>query len=102
MVVLVVGSALGCEQRGAVVFEHAIRVHGARLYWQGEETMNPEFWLNRWQRSELGWHEDEFNRHLAEHWPSLQLPSDAPVLVPLCGKSLDILWLPRSTAREVR
>ncbi|WP_462321064.1 thiopurine S-methyltransferase [Halochromatium sp.] len=55
--------------------------------------MSPEFWLNRWRRSELGWHEDEINRHLAEHWPSLQLPRDARVLVPLCGKSLDMLWL---------
>ena len=55
--------------------------------------MNAEFWLNRWRRSELGWHEGEINRHLAEHWPSLQVSRDARVLVPLCGKSLDMLWL---------
>lgn len=55
--------------------------------------MTPEFWLNRWQRNKLGWHEDGVNRHLAEHWPSLELPEDARVLVPLCGKSLDLLWL---------
>jgi thiopurine S-methyltransferase len=55
--------------------------------------MTPDFWLNRWQRSELGWHEDEINRHLAEHWPRLALPSKTAVLVPLCGKSLDMLWL---------
>ncbi|MBK5939314.1 thiopurine S-methyltransferase [Halochromatium roseum] len=55
--------------------------------------MTPEFWLNRWQRSELGWHEDEINRHLAEHWPRLELPKGTAVLVPLCGKSLDMLWL---------
>ncbi|NEX16880.1 MAG: thiopurine S-methyltransferase [Halochromatium sp.] len=55
--------------------------------------MTPEFWLNRWQRGELGWHEEEINRHLAEHWSSLEVPNKAPVLVPLCGKSLDMLWL---------
>lgn len=55
--------------------------------------MTPDFWLNRWRRSELGWHEDEINRHLAEHWPSLGVHHQARVLVPLCGKSLDMLWL---------
>ncbi len=55
--------------------------------------MTPDFWLNRWLRSELGWHEDEINRHLAEHWPSLEVDQQARVLVPLCGKSLDMLWL---------
>jgi thiopurine S-methyltransferase len=30
---------------------------------------------------------------LAQHWPSLELPNDARVFVPLCGKSRDILWL---------
>ncbi len=55
--------------------------------------MTPEFWLNRWQRNKLGWHEDGVNRHLAEHWSSLELPEHARVLVPLCGKSLDLLWL---------
>ena len=55
--------------------------------------MNPEFWHNRWQSGEIGWHEDDINRHLAEYWPRLNLPTDTRVLVPLCGKSLDLLWL---------
>jgi thiopurine S-methyltransferase len=55
--------------------------------------MTPEFWLNRWRRSELGWHEEEINRHLARHWPDLGLARHARVLVPLCGKSRDMLWL---------
>lgn len=33
------------------------------------------------------------DRHLRELWPQLGLPSDGRVLVPLCGKSLDLLWL---------
>jgi thiopurine S-methyltransferase len=55
--------------------------------------MNPEFWQQRWQRGELGWHEDDFNRHLSEHWPGLDVAPAARVFVPLCGKSLDMLWL---------
>lgn len=55
--------------------------------------MNPEFWQQRWQRGEIGWHSDEINRHLAEHWPALGAPAGGLVFVPLCGKSLDMLWL---------
>ena len=31
--------------------------------------------------------------NLERHWPALGLRPDAAVLVPLCGKSLDLLWL---------
>ncbi|MGB5832472.1 MAG: thiopurine S-methyltransferase [Thiohalocapsa sp.] len=55
--------------------------------------MNAQFWHQRWQRGELGWHDDGFNRHLAEYWPSLSLPAQTRVFVPLCGKSLDMVWL---------
>lgn len=55
--------------------------------------MNPEFWHERWQRGEIGWHLDQVNAHLAEHWPRLGLPPGGQVLVPLCGKSRDLLWL---------
>ncbi len=55
--------------------------------------MTPEFWHQRWQRGEIGWHSDAINRHLKEYWPVLTVPPAARVLVPLCGKSLDMLWL---------
>jgi len=55
--------------------------------------VTPEFWRLRWQRGELGWHEDAFNRHLSEHWPGLEVTPTRQVFVPLCGKSLDMLWL---------
>jgi thiopurine S-methyltransferase len=54
--------------------------------------MEPEFWLERWQRGETGWHRDEINRHLRDFWPRLGLPPGQRVLVPLCGKTLDLLW----------
>jgi thiopurine S-methyltransferase len=55
--------------------------------------MTPEFWHQRWQRGEIGWHSEVFNRHLTDHWPSLGIGAEASVLVPLCGKTLDMLWL---------
>lgn len=55
--------------------------------------MDNQFWLDRWNRREIGWHLDEINSHLEEHWPGLGLDREALVFVPLCGKTLDLLWL---------
>lgn len=55
--------------------------------------MDPEFWHHRWEQGEIGWHKTEINLHLSRHWPSLALDAGSRVLVPLCGKSLDLLWL---------
>jgi len=55
--------------------------------------MTPEFWHQRWQHGETGWHQDEVNLHLQEHWPRLGVRPGEKVFVPLCGKTLDLLWL---------
>ena len=55
--------------------------------------MTPEFWLKRWQHGETGWHLPEINVHLQEFWPDLGLAPETLVFVPLCGKTLDLLWL---------
>lgn len=55
--------------------------------------MEPSFWHERWQRSEIGFHEGNANANLVQFWSSLSLQPDERVLVPLCGKSLDMLWL---------
>jgi thiopurine S-methyltransferase len=55
--------------------------------------VTPEFWHQRWQCGETGWHSADINRHLADCWPGLGVAAGARVLVPLCGKSLDMLWL---------
>jgi thiopurine S-methyltransferase len=55
--------------------------------------MDPAFWLERWERNEIGFHQPEINTHLQEFWPRLGLPADSRVFVPLCGKSRDLLWL---------
>ena len=51
------------------------------------------YWLRKWDEQDIGFHHDEINSHLIEYFPTLQLPKGARVLVPLCGKSNDMLWL---------
>ena len=55
--------------------------------------MKPDFWLERWQRSEIGFHQRDINTSLQAYWPRLGLPDASTVFVPLCGKSRDMLWL---------
>ena len=55
--------------------------------------MGREFWLTRWAKKQIGFHQGSYNRALIEHWPALGVSERAAVLVPLCGKSLDMRWL---------
>jgi thiopurine S-methyltransferase len=48
-----------------------------------------EAWLERWREGRIGWHEDAGNASLKKHWRA----SGRTVLVPLCGKSVDLVWL---------
>ena len=50
-------------------------------------------WLERWVRHDIGWHHEEYNPHLLNHWQLIDLPEGSRVLVPLCGKSRDMVWL---------
>ena len=51
------------------------------------------FWHDRWENQLTGWHRAEYNDLMVKHWHSLNAPDGSEVLVPLCGKSLDMLWL---------
>jgi thiopurine S-methyltransferase len=55
-------------------------------------TVNQD-WLNRWQEGNIGWHHQEFNPHLLGFWQALGVTAGCRVLVPLCGKSHDMVWL---------
>jgi len=54
--------------------------------------MNPEFWHQRWQANQIGFHQSTPTPLLLRHWPSLDVPAGAQVFVPLSGKSLDMAW----------
>ncbi len=48
-----------------------------------------ENWLERWETGRTGWHEPDGNLNLQTHCTWM----DRRVLVPLCGKTPDLLWL---------
>ncbi|HEY9281124.1 MAG TPA: thiopurine S-methyltransferase [Eoetvoesiella sp.] len=55
--------------------------------------MDADFWLERWRDGQTHFHQGRVTPLLQKYWPSLSLPSGSCVLVPLCGKSLDMIWL---------
>jgi thiopurine S-methyltransferase len=55
--------------------------------------LQPEFWHDRWRTGQIGFHQSAVDRHLEQYWPDLGLAHGSRVFVPLCGKSLDLLWL---------
>jgi thiopurine S-methyltransferase len=57
-----------------------------------EPTMDPTFWHARWQDGQIGFHLDRPNPMLLRHAAALPA-TGTRVLVPLCGKSLDLRWL---------
>lgn len=63
--------------------------------------MEASFWHAKWEKSEIGFHQDDVNPLLLEHFGALSLPAGSRVFVPLCGKTRDILWLLESGYRVV-
>lgn len=65
--------------------------------------MEISFWHERWEREEIGFHRDQINPRLSEFFsklPELSL-KQSTILVPLCGKSLDLLWLSKRFASVI-
>lgn len=55
--------------------------------------MHHDFWHQRWQNQQIGFHQGEVNPFLLAHFQALGLQVGMRVFVPLCGKSLDMHWL---------
>ncbi|MGE4349339.1 MAG: thiopurine S-methyltransferase [Candidatus Berkiella sp.] len=55
--------------------------------------MHKEFWHNRWQKNEIGFDQAQPNTLLKNYFHHLKLKPDARIFVPLCGKSVDMVWL---------
>lgn len=50
-------------------------------------------WQQSWRDKQIPFHLRHVHPLLVRCWANLGLASDARVFVPLCGKSLDIMWL---------
>ena len=55
--------------------------------------MDPDFWHNRWEAGQTGFHQGKPNAFLVDHLNALNLPDGARMFLPLCGKTHDIAWL---------
>jgi thiopurine S-methyltransferase len=59
--------------------------------------MDLNFWQDRWENDETGFHQTGLNPYLAyfygEKGPAIDARSSLKIFVPLCGKSMDMHWL---------
>ena len=52
-----------------------------------------DFWTDKWAGGQIGFHEEDVNPTLAKHFSAFMGPGKHRVLLPLCGKTVDLLWL---------
>jgi thiopurine S-methyltransferase len=57
--------------------------------------VEPEFWHEIWAQEKIGFHQHDFNKHMQSFIGRLGLRPGENIFVPLCGKSLDLIWLMR-------
>jgi thiopurine S-methyltransferase len=55
--------------------------------------MEKEFWINKWKNHDIGFHKLDINENLIKFFPRLKLINNQHIFVPLCGKTLDLMWL---------
>ena len=55
--------------------------------------MESSFWHKCWERNTLSFHQSDVHPLLTQYLPKLVFPSDTHVFVPLCGKTLDMVYL---------
>jgi len=55
--------------------------------------MEDQYWLNKWQTNDITFHEENINAELIAYISELKLKPGDNILIPLCGKTKDMLWL---------
>lgn len=63
--------------------------------------MEISYWQSRWNKGKTGWQMEDVYPLLPKYWPKMNVSPGAVVLVPLCGKSLDMIWLAEQGYRIV-
>ncbi len=55
--------------------------------------MDKDFWHEKWQTNDIGFNQPQPNQLMQRYFPTLHLKPGNRVFVPLCGKSIDMIWL---------
>ncbi len=55
--------------------------------------MEASFWIEKWNQGQIGFHQNKYQDKLVKYFPLFQPKAGQKVLVPLCGKSKDMIWL---------
>jgi thiopurine S-methyltransferase len=63
--------------------------------------MEKSFWLKNWEENQIGFHMDAFNELLLAHIEKFNLKKESSIFVPLCGKSLDLIYLAKFGHRVI-
>lgn len=63
--------------------------------------MDAQFWHERWENNQIGFHQPEGNTALRRHAQRFGSLAGRRVFVPLCGKSVDMLWLAAQGAEVI-
>lgn len=55
--------------------------------------MDKDYWYQKWQSKNIGFNQLQPNELMQSYFSSLKLMPGCHVFVPLCGQSIDMLWL---------
>lgn len=55
--------------------------------------MDAAFWIKAWEEGRTNFHQQQYNPKLLQYFPELKPQKGQEVLVPLCGKTKDMVWL---------
>lgn len=61
---------------------------------------NAKFWQEGWDKGFTGFHQSEYNQAMIDYFKDIDL-KDKTVLIPLCGKSLDMIYLAGQGAKVI-
>ncbi|XP_076032056.1 putative thiopurine S-methyltransferase isoform X2 [Oratosquilla oratoria] len=64
-----------------------------KLFKMSEVEDRIKRWSDRWEEGSTGWHKEDVNTMLLNHADKLLMGPELNVLLPLCGKTIDMKWL---------
>mgnify|MGYP001185405432 CR=1 FL=1 len=57
------------------------------------DLVDNNFWFDCWQNNKLGFNQETPNATLVKFFTTFSIPEKSRAFVPLCGKSIDMIWL---------